>query len=30
MVTIEVFNGDKKVESTFRNPDVPKIGEARQ
>jgi pilus assembly protein CpaB len=30
MVTIEVFNGDRKVESTFRNPDVPKIGEARQ
>ncbi|HWF07536.1 MAG TPA: Flp pilus assembly protein CpaB [Bryobacteraceae bacterium] len=30
MVTIEVFNGDRKVEATFRNPDVPSVGEARR
>jgi pilus assembly protein CpaB len=30
MVTIEVFNGNKRVEATFQNPDVPPAGEARQ
>jgi pilus assembly protein CpaB len=28
MVTIEVFNGGRKVEATFQNPDSPPVGEA--
>jgi pilus assembly protein CpaB len=28
-VTIEVFQGEKKIESTFRNPDAAPVGEAR-
>jgi pilus assembly protein CpaB len=27
-VTVEVYNGDRKVESTFRNPDAPLVEEA--
>lgn len=30
MVTIEVFNGDRKVEATFQNPDVSPVGGARR
>jgi len=29
-VTIEVFNGDRKSEATFQNPDAPRLSEARQ
>jgi hypothetical protein len=28
-VTIEVFQGEKKIESTFRNPEAAPVGEAR-
>jgi len=28
-VTIEVFHGDHKVESTFHNPDAPAVGDAK-